>query len=329
MSLLVGISLLLTLATAVLAHLFAAGMRRAGLGQQIRKYGPNIHEKKSGTPTMGGIVILLVWVASVLAIHWWQPLSWKGLFVVVAGFSLGLIGLADDLLSLWKSRSLGLSARQKVILTTAVSLVLFFSFPQILHIPVQVPFSHITLSLSPFFSFLLLWGAFMGTANGMNLTDGLDGLATGISIVILCGYLILSFNGEFCWIIIPLLGVLTGFLWVNTYPAQLFLGDVGAFALGGVVAAIALVSGTALILPLLAGLLVVESGSVILQVTYFKLTGQRIFKVSPLHHHFEHTSGIDYTYLLPKVEWAEPKITIRLWILQILFVGLGIIATRV
>lgn len=330
MSLLVGISLLLTVTTATLAHLFAAGMRRTGLGQQIRKYGPNIHEKKSGTPTMGGIVILLVWVASALAIHyWWQPLSWKSLFVVVAGFSLGLIGLADDLLSLWNSRSLGLSAGQKVVLTTAVSLILFFSFPQVLHIPVQVPFSHITLSLSPLLSFFLLWGAFMATANSMNLTDGLDGLATGVSILILCGYLIFSLDGEFYWTIIPLLGILAGFLWVNAYPAQLFLGDVGAFALGGVVAAIALVSGTALILPLLAGLLVVESASVILQVAYFKFTGRRIFKISPFHHHFEHITGIDYVYLLPKLEWAEPKIIIRLWILQVLFVGLAIIAVRV
>jgi phospho-N-acetylmuramoyl-pentapeptide-transferase len=169
----------------------------------------------------------------------------------------------------------------------------------------------------------------MATANSMNLTDGLDGLATGVSILILCGYLIFSLDGEFYWTIIPLLGILAGFLWVNAYPAQLFLGDVGAFALGGVVAAIALVSGTALILPLLAGLLVVESGSVILQVAYFKLTGRRIFKISPFHHHFEHTTGIDYAYLLPKLEWAEPKITIRLWILQVLFVGLAIIAARV
>jgi phospho-N-acetylmuramoyl-pentapeptide-transferase len=113
---------------------------------------------------------------------------------------------------------------------------------------------------------------------------------------------------------------------MNTHPAQIFLGDVGSFALGGIVAGLALTSGTALILPLIAGLLVLESSSVILQVGYYRLTGKRIFKISPFHHHFEHAEGIDHTYLLPTVEWPEAKIVMRLWIVQAVFIGLGILA---
>ncbi len=162
----------------------------------------------------------------------------------------------------------------------------------------------------------------------MNLTDGLDGLATGTTLLILCGYLLLFPSHAILPVILPLVGILVGFLWVNAYPAQLFLGDVGSFALGGVVAALALTSGTALILPLLAGLLVLEASSVILQVGYYRLTKRRIFKISPLHHHFEHAEGIDYPYLLPNVEWPEPKIVLRLWIVEGISVGLGLLAAR-
>jgi len=186
----------------------------------------------------------------------------------------------------------------------------------------------VTLSLPSIAFFFLAWAVFLATTNSINLTDGLDGLATGVSILILCGFLIIVPTREFAGVIFPLIAILAGFLWVNAYPARLFLGDVGSFALGGVVAGVALASGTALILPLLAGLLVLESGSVILQVSCYRLTGQRIFKMSPLHHHFEHAEGIDHPYFLPAAEWPEPKITLRLWIVQALFVGLAVLSGR-
>jgi phospho-N-acetylmuramoyl-pentapeptide-transferase len=160
----------------------------------------------------------------------------------------------------------------------------------------------------------------------MNLTDGLDGLATGTSLIILAGYTILFHDHATLVAILPLIGILVGFLWVNTYPARLFLGDVGSFALGGAIGAIALATGTSLCLVFLAALLVAESVSVILQVTYFRFTGRRIFKISPFHHHFEVAQGIDYDYLLPNVEWPEPKIVTRLWIVQAILVGVGILS---
>ena len=325
---LVGLCLLLIPVAALASQLFATAMRRASLGQRIREEGPSLHEKKGGTPTMGGIIILLLWGLSLPFLVRFDLLSLDGLFVFLAGLSFGAIGLLDDILSLRYHRSLGLSALQKVLLATGVAVILFFAFPQVIRTPLRVPFASLVVLPSLIPSFFLAWSVFLLTTNSMNLTDGLDGLATGVSILILCGYLALAPGRELVAVILPLIGVLVGFLWVNAYPARLFLGDIGSFALGGVVAGLALASGTALILPLLAGLLVLEAGSVILQVSSFRLTGRRIFKISPLHHHFEHAEGIDYSYLLPTVEWPEPKITLRLWILQGLFVGLGILAAR-
>jgi len=322
------LSLVLIPVAAIAGGLFSRIMKRLSLGQQIRDYGPEIHQKKSGTPTMGGIIILILWGGSFFIISQLYPLSRQGLFVLLAGLCFGGIGFLDDLISLLNKRSLGLSPWQKILLGTVIALVLFIAFPGITQPPLMVPFSSITISLSPLVYLLLTWVIFSITTNSMNLTDGLDGLATGVSIIILTAYLLLFPVGDSGKVLLPLIGILVGFLWVNFYPARIFLGDTGSFALGGVVGALATASGTLLFLPLLAGLLILESASVVLQVSYFKLTGCRIFKVSPLHHHFEHAIGIDYPYLLPQVEWPEPKITLRLWILQALFTGLGILALR-
>jgi phospho-N-acetylmuramoyl-pentapeptide-transferase len=278
---------------------------------------------------MGGLGILVLWGGCLLLTHRFHDLTMQAVFIFSAGLSFGGIGLLDDLLSLLRKRSLGLSPSQKILLTAAISVALFLAFPQIARVPLKVPFSLLTLSPPlGILPFLVMGWIFVATTNSMNLTDGLDGLATGVTVLILVGYLLLFGGQELPAIILPLVGILVGFLWVNAYPAQLFLGNVGSFALGGVVAAIALVTGTALILPLFAGLLVLEAGSVILQVSFYRLTKRRIFKISPFHHHFEHAEKIDYPYLLPKIEWPEPKITLRLWILQGVFVGLGILATH-
>jgi phospho-N-acetylmuramoyl-pentapeptide-transferase len=303
-------------------------MRKTSLGQRIREEGPRLHRKKSGTPTTGGGVILLLWAICLPLLYWFGLLSSVGLYVFFAGLSFGTVGLLDDLLSLRHRRSLGLSPLQKIVLVSAVSTVLYFAFPHVGRAPLEVPFASVSLSLPPIALFFLIWAVFLWTTNSMNLTDGLDGLATGATILILCGFLVIAPTRELAGVILPLIAILAGFLWVNAHPANLFLGDVGAFALGGVVAALAVATGSALILPLLAGLLVLESGSVILQVACFRLTGKRIFMISPLHHHFESAEGITHSYLLPAVEWPEQKITLRLWIVQALFVGLGIFASR-
>lgn len=299
-------------------------MRKEELGQRIRDYGPQLHEKKSGTPTMGGMVIIVLWGIAIGIFH--NDISRDTLFIFSSALLFGGIGLLDDLLSQIHKRSLGLLARQKILLSLFVTLILFFSFPSLSRIAILIPFSLATFILPRAAFFFLLCGVFLSTTNSMNLTDGLDGLATGTSIIVLVAYVMLFHDHVTLATILPLIGILIGFLWVNTYPARLFLGDVGSFALGAVIGALALTTGTSLSLPLLAGLLVAESASVIVQVTYFRLTGRRIFKISPFHHHFEAAEGIGYKYLLPNIEWAEPKIVTRLWIAQVILAGIGILS---
>lgn len=320
----IGISLFFAIVTAICASLFASVMRKSKHGQRIRDYGPRLHEKKSGTPTMGGVVIVILWGIALAILY--NDMSLQGLFIFLSALLFGGIGLFDDLLSQIHARSLGLLPRQKIVLSLFVTLILFFAFPSLYRVPIMIPFSPVTFILPRAVFFFLLCGVFLSTTNSMNLTDGLDGLATGTSLIILAGYMILFHDHATLTAILPLIGILVGVLWVNTYPARLFLGDVGSFALGGAIGAIGLATGTSLCLVLLAGLLVAESASVILQVTYFRFTGRRIFKISPFHHHFEVAEGINYDYLLPNVEWPEPKIVTRLWIVQAILVGVGVLA---
>lgn len=319
----ISLSLVLAVVTPICASFFARAMRKSPYGQRIRDCGPQLHNIKSGTPTMGGLVILALWGIGVAILH--RDVSSDGLFVFLSSMLFGVIGLLDDLLSQIRKRSLGLLPYQKIVLSILAALVLFLCFPQLSELSIRMPFSSWSFVLSPFFFFSLLCGVFLSTTNSMNLTDGLDGLAAGTSIIILVAYVLLFRSSSLLATILPLIGVLIGFLWVNTYPAGLFLGDVGSFALGGAIGALALVTGTALCLPLLAGLLLLESVSVIVQVTFFRLTGRRIFKISPLHHHFEVSEGISHRFLLPRVEWPEPKVTARLWIVQAILAGIGVL----
>jgi len=321
--------LILVPTSAVSAHLFAAWMRRVHLGQRIREYGPKLHEGKSGTPTMGGTVVIALWGGSLGALSFFHPIPWEGLFILSSGLIFGAVGLVDDLLALRRSRSLGLRPWQKVLLVSLGAGILFIIFGGIGNVPFRLPFSARSVAFPAGIAFFVYWAVFLATTNSMNLTDGLDGLAAGAAILILVGDLLIVRDRAVLATLFPLIPILIGFLWVNSHPARLFLGDVGSFALGGVVAAAAIVTGTAFILPILAGLLVLEAGSVILQVASFKLLGRRIFKISPLHHHFEHAEGIDYGFLLPNVEWPEERIVVRLWIVEGLLAALAVLATGV
>ena len=313
---------------ALLSRLFGAFMKRASVGQRISQYAPRLHANKVGTATMGGMVIVLLWAMSMLVLYVLGLMPRHGAFVLASGALFGSIGFLDDLLSLHHRRSLGLSPLQKVILVTCVSAFLFFLFPEGARAPVLVPFSMLVLNPSPFWAFVLALLVFLGTTNGLNLTDGLDGLAAGITLLVLVGYVFILRGADIGISIVPLCGIIAGFLWVNTHPASLFLGDTGSFALGGILAALALASGTALVLPILAGVVVLEAGSVILQVCSYRLTGTRVFKVTPLHHHFEYAEGIDYPYLIAGTDWSEPKITVRFWVLQAFFLVLAMLAVR-
>jgi len=273
---------------------------------------------------MGGSVILITFVSiGLLACS--EGSSPRALLLLGATLGSGLIGLVDDLIGLVRRRSLGLLIRWKLLLQLGLALALFFG-GRLAHVPavVIVPFADIRLELAPLPYALLVVFALLGTGNAMNLTDGLDGLATGTTLIMLLPLLWwLRGDPELVRPVMIFAGALLGFLWFNFYPARVFLGDTGSMALGGFIAMLALLSGTALVLPLLGGVLVIEALSVILQVTSYKLFGIRIFKVSPLHHHFERAEGVDYKFLLPNRELPESQITMRFWIAAAVFALLG------
>jgi len=321
-------SLLLIPLTAVSCFGFAAWMRSRSLGQQIRDVGPQSHATKAGTPTMGGTIVLISWAVIVLILG--IKLGWPshGRFVLAAGLGFGGLGLADDVLSIRKEHSTGLTATQKVILGSVLSIGLFIIFRRQILVPQQIPFSGIRISLPWVAGLLLTWVLFLASTNSANLTDGLDGLAGGVSILALGGLLVSFPSIGNLMLILPLIGALAGFLWLNAHPASLFLGDVGSFALGGIIGALALANGAAFLLPILAGVFVLEATSVILQVGILRLTGKRLFKMSPFHHHFEASPNRGNAHWLPAFEWPEARITTRFILLQAGFVILAIWAAK-
>ncbi len=306
-------------------------LRALQIGQYIREEGPKHHNVKAGTPTMGGaLIVFSIVVSTLLWANLGNPYIWIILFVVI---SYGLIGFADDWLMQIKKRNMGLSARQKLLLQTAVALTagIFFWLCPDFDTRLTLPFFK---NVSPDLGWgYIFFAAFVivGTSNAVNLTDGLDGLAIGPVIVVAVTYMIFAYvtghvkianylqinyvagSGEasvFCGV---LAGAGLGFLWFNAYPAQVFMGDVGSLSLGAVIGTIAVVTKQEIMLVLVGGLFVMEALSVILQVSFFKMTnGRRIFRMAPLHHHFE-LKG-----------WPEPKVIVRFWIISIALALLSI-----
>jgi phospho-N-acetylmuramoyl-pentapeptide-transferase len=305
-------------------------LKELQIGQFIREDGPQSHFSKAGTPTMGGIMIIFsLLVSTLLWADLRNPYIWL-LVLVTLGF--GLVGFLDDYLKVIKKHNRGLTGREKILGQTFIALVaalwLYFlpSFKTTLTIPF---FEGVRPNLSWGFIPLAIL-VIVGTANAVNLTDGLDGLAIGpvtIAAVfyaifayltgnaIIAKYLKITFIpgvGELTVFLGAVVGAGIGFLWYNSYPAQVFMGDVGALALGGVLGTIALATKQEILLILVGGLFVVEALSVILQVSFFKVTnGRRIFRMAPIHHHFE-LKG-----------WPEPKVIVRFWIIAIV---LGILS---
>lgn len=302
------------------------------LGQQIRKLGPQSHYSKSGTPTMGGALILLAIVVSTLL---WGDLSNRFTWVllgVTVGF--GMIGYIDDALKIRQKNSDGLSAKMKYGLQSLFGLitVLYLYSTAVSPQETNLIFPFFKEWVLPLGAFYIVLGYFVivGTSNAVNLTDGLDGLAIlptalvggalGIFAYItghaeFSAYLAVPFvpgSGEVAVFCSALVGAGLGFLWFNAYPAQVFMGDVGSLALGAALGTIALIVRQEIVLFIMGGVFVMETVSVILQVGAFKLTGKRIFKMAPIHHHFE------------LVGWPEPKIIVRFWILTVILVLIGL-----
>ncbi len=312
--------------TLLFTHSIIRLMKKLKLGQYIRTWGPTLHQHKSGTPTMGGLAILVGLGCSICYL-WFQVPSIRNYLtlILISTFGFGLIGIVDDLISLRAGKSKGLGAIQKIIGQCVVSVVFLYFAIELLESPVQImiPFRINEIVLPVYLFYVIVLVIVVGTVNSLNLTDGLDGLAIGATIVTIVGFTVFVTP---CLLaaLIPFIAVGIVFFWFNFHPAKVFMGDTGAFALGGFIGAVTVITRSELYLPFLGFLFFLDALSVIVQVTYYKVCGRRIFKISPLHHHFEKATGIDYEYLLPNLEWDEPLITARLLVLHSLAVGAGV-----
>jgi phospho-N-acetylmuramoyl-pentapeptide-transferase len=321
---------------------------RRGYGQFIRDDGPTSHHTKRGTPTMGGALIIGASILAYGGAHLFTltPLTVSGILVLFLMAGLGLVGFLDDYIKITKQRSLGLRAREKLggqTLVAVIFAVLALQFPNSRFRTPAVPFVSFVRDTNINFAFagtliglilFVLWANLMiaATSNGVNLTDGLDGLATGTSVMVFAAYVLIAiweFNqncqtnpGVNCYevrdphdlavVAAALMGSCFGFLWWNASPAKIFMGDTGSLALGGAMAGLAITTRTELLIVILGGLFVIITLSVIIQVGWFKMTGNRVFRMAPLQHHFE-LAG-----------WDEITIVIRFWIIAGLFVALGL-----
>ena len=333
-----GVSLLLALfGTPAAIKLF----RRRGYGQLIREEGPETHQTKRGTPTMGGAVIVVATLIGYLVGHVVtnDPISVSGLLVLFLMAGLGLVGFIDDFIKIYKQTSLGLRSGAKLAGQAVVGAL--FAIEVLRHpdgialSPADAHFSFLrdfgpAIGVLPFVLWIVLMIA--GTSNAVNLTDGLDGLATGATCLVLAAYTLIgiwqerndcsNFLSPQCYAVrdpldvavvaAALLGACFGFLWWNAPPARIFMGDTGSLALGGALAGLAVVTKTQLLLVILGGLFVIITLSVVIQVGSFKLTGKRVFRMAPLQHHFE------------LLGWAETTIVIRFWMVAGLCIALGL-----
>jgi len=316
----------------VFGPMFIRNLREFKMGQSVRSDGPQSHLTKSGTPTMGGLLILLVIAVSIIL---WGDLTvrfnWVCLLVMLGA---GVVGWLDDYLKITQRNSKGVSARLKYVCLSIVGVWAAIFLFKTATIPAEthlfVPFfKNVALNLGYFF-LLFTYLMVVGTSNAVNLTDGLDGLALMPTVLVAGGlavfayltgnihfanYLMIPYipgAGEMAVVCSAIIGTGLGFLWYNTYPAQVFMGDVGSLGLGALLGIIAVIVRQELVFLLMGGIFVLETLSVILQVASFKLTGKRIFKMAPIHHHFE-LKG-----------WAEPKVIVRFWIITFILVLIGL-----
>jgi phospho-N-acetylmuramoyl-pentapeptide-transferase len=305
-------------------------LQRHQIGQQIREEGPKSHQRKAGTPTMGGLLMVAsLLIATLLWADLLNGYVWLAVATVI-GFSA--IGFADDYLKFIRHRSEGLKPRFKFGLQIAVALLVAWVLRAIMHFPMTLNlpfFKEVQPDLGAWYLLFILL-VVVGASNAVNLTDGLDGLAIGPLAVTTVTFTIVTYvvgNKKFAdYLLIPyvegagelaifcgaMLGACIGFLWYNTYPASVFMGDVGSLPLGGALGAVAVMTKQEFLLVLVGGIFVVEALSVIFQVASFKSRGKRIFLMAPLHHHFE-LKG-----------WAEPQIVVRFWIIAVVLALLSL-----
>jgi len=301
-------------------------------GQPIRSDGPESHLTKKGTPTMGGLMFLLS--ATITTLLWADPLNAYVWIVLLVTIGYGLIGFGDDFLKLTKRNTKGLPGKLKLAAQILIGVIATYAVTRVtpapLNMQLAVPFFKDLLIPLGWFFFVFATFVMVGASNAVNLTDGLDGLATVpvmiasacfaliaylVGNVVFANYLQIHFvpgSGELAVFCGALCGAGLGFLWFNAPPAMVFMGDTGSLSMGGALGAISVITKHELVLAIIGGLFVIETVSVIMQVSSFKLTGKRVFRMAPLHHHFE------------KKGWAEPTVVIRFWIIAAVLALIGL-----
>ncbi|TZE81949.1 phospho-N-acetylmuramoyl-pentapeptide-transferase [Calorimonas adulescens] len=288
-------------------------MGRLKYGQEVREDGPKTHLAKSGTPTMGGIIFI---ISSVLVSLFLIPNSMDKWALILLTLSFAFIGFLDDYLKVVRKKSLGLKAREKLILQFVISFI-FAYYVYITHgSEIYIPFLKFYVDIGVYFIPFIVF-VVVGTVNSVNLTDGLDGLAAGVTFIVSAFFTLSGLmTGNIATMLFgsSITGSVLGFLRYNIYPAEIFMGDTGSLALGGAVAGMAVIADMPLILPIVGGIYVIEAASVIIQVLFFRLTGKRIFKMSPLHHHFE------------MLGWHETKVVNLFIIITLILSVIGLIS---
>ncbi|UOQ43135.1 phospho-N-acetylmuramoyl-pentapeptide-transferase [Halobacillus salinarum] len=305
--------------TVVISPILIPFLRRLKFGQSIREEGPQSHQKKSGTPTMGGVMIILSVTAATLISSVWINKEAADVHLFLVLFVLlgyGLLGFLDDYIKVALKRNLGLTSKQKMLGQIVIALVIYFilnqtGFPTF----IEIPGTSFQLELGWGYAFLILF-MLVGGSNAVNLTDGLDGLLAGTAAIAFGAFGILAWYGdqniETSIFALAVVGALLGFLVFNAHPAKVFMGDTGSLALGGAIAIIAILTKLELLLVLIGGVFVLETLSVMIQVASFKTTGKRVFKMSPLHHHYE-LKG-----------WSEWRVVTTFWTLGLIFAVIGV-----
>lgn len=301
---------------ALLGPILIPMLTKFKFGQTVRDDGPNTHLKKNGTPTMGGILLIISIIITGLFKGNLTSDMWIG-FLSVVGF--GLIGFVDDFIIIKKKRSLGLNPKQKIVLQVILALIIsYYQYnSSIDSTSLAIPFTNISIDLGvlyvPIMTFIIV-----GIVNAVNLTDGLDGLASGVTIIVSLFFVLfanlVASSPEVTVLATATAGACLGFLCFNSHPAKIFMGDTGSMALGGAVASFAILTNSMLIIPIVGGIYLIEAISVILQVISFKLTKKRIFKMAPIHHHFEQC-GL-----------AETKVVFLFWISSAILALISILA---
>lgn len=304
------------LISVLISPIFIPFLRRLKFGQSIRDEGPKSHQKKSGTPTMGGIMIILsVIVTTIVMSYKFAEPSVEMYLLLFVMFGYGLLGFLDDFIKVVMKRNLGLTSKQKLIGQIIIAVIFYIVFKQYgFSSEIRIPGTELSFDLGWAYVILIIF-MLVGGSNAVNLTDGLDGLLSGTAAIAFGAFAVLAWNQsqyDVAVFSVAVAGAVLGFLVFNAHPAKVFMGDTGSLALGGAIVTVAILTKLEILLVLIGGVFVIETLSVIIQVISFKTTGKRVFKMSPLHHHYELTG------------WSEWRVVVTFWSVGLVFAILGI-----